>query len=554
MARAVRFCRRLCRDRGGAAAALLALSLPALVGIAAVVIDLGSMYLAERRLQGIADAAAAAAVSSDIAATGEAGVRAVIEQSGVAGITLHEFAPGRYVRDEAVAHHRRFTAHDPAANAARVHLRQEVPLFFAAVLTGRNSAMVAARATATRDDLVAFELGTRLVAMSGGLPNALLSALAGVDLGLTQQDISALVSTRIDVMEFADALRARNAGGNGSLGGSLDRPTPLPEILAAMADVADVDAALVLGRIAQLAAGNEVVTSDLVDLGPWGRGGVADARIAAEVEVYALLRSLLEASQGQSYAVSLDLALAGVSSTRVRIAGGQGFERSPWLTFDSAGDVILRTAETRIALDLQLGGPLLGALANLRLPLFVEVASAEARISDIVCDPDDGRHGVTVDARPAIGKVALADFNAAQFGDFTRPLALRPGRLVGTALLSVDGYADVALGGDLTQQIHFSPAEIDSRARKEVGTMDLAAATTRSLLHDLSLDVRTLGINLGLGLSKTQITAIVGDALTTLAPAVDGLLNQVTGLLGVKLGMAEVSVNALRCGSPMIVA
>lgn len=299
MARAVRFCRRLCRDRGGAAAALLALSLPALVGIAAVVIDLGSMYLAERRLQGIADAAAAAAVSSDIAATGEAGVRAVIEQSGVAGITLHEFAPGRYVRDEAVAHHRRFTAHDPAANAARVHLRQEVPLFFAAVLTGRNSAMVAARATATRDDLVAFELGTRLVAMSGGLPNALLSALAGVDLGLTQQDISALVSTRIDVMEFADALRARNAGGNGSLGGSLDRPTPLPEILAAMADVADVDAALVLGRIAQLAAGNEVVTSDLVDLGPWGRGGVADARIAAEVEVYALLRSLLEASQGK---------------------------------------------------------------------------------------------------------------------------------------------------------------------------------------------------------------------------------------------------------------
>lgn len=544
----------LMRCEGGAAAALLALSLPALAGIAALAVDLSALYLAERRLQGIADAAVAASVAGDIG-DGDAAARAVIAHSGEAAITLHAYEPGHYSGDPAVAHHARFEPGNAARNAARINLRQEVPLFFAGLLTGRSSASVFATATAARSDMVAFELGTKLVGVSGGLANTLLSALAGVELGLTQQDITALASARIGVMDFADALRARNAGGKGSLGGSLARPTSLADILAAMADVADADAAVVLGDIARLTAGDEIVMSDLMDLGPWGRGDIADVRIGAEVEVYSLLRSLFEASHGPSYSISFDSSLLGVSRTQLRIAGGQGFERSPWLTLDSAGEVTLRTAETRIAIDLQIGPSLLGALASLRLPLYVEIGAAEARINDIACAPDDPRHGVTLDVRPSIGRLALADFNLGQFADFTRPLALRPARLVGTALLSVDGHADIALGGDMVRQVHFSPADVARHARKEVATTDLVGATTRSLLSDLSLDVTLLGgLNLGLGLSKNQVTALVGNALTTVAPGVDQLLNQVTGLLGVKLGVAEVSVNALRCGRPMIVA
>ena len=71
----------LARCDSGAAAVLLALSLPVLGGVAALAVDLSSLYLAQRRLQGIADSAAAASISGDMA-NGEAGARAVLAQSG----------------------------------------------------------------------------------------------------------------------------------------------------------------------------------------------------------------------------------------------------------------------------------------------------------------------------------------------------------------------------------------------------------------------------------------------------------------------------------------
>ncbi len=545
--------RRLAHCRSGAAAALLAISLPALAGVAALAVDLSSLYLSERRLQGIADAAAAASITGD-AAQGRAAALAVIARSGEQSIVLEAYQPGQYLRDPAIAHEARFQAGAEAVNAARVQLRQHVPLFFGHLLTGRASSGVTASATATKSDLVAFEIGTKLLSVSDNLPGRLLSALAGANLGLTGQDVSLLASTRIDVMRFAQALRARNAGGKGTLENSLNEATALSDIIGAMGDSVDADAALVLGRIAALAMGNDVAVGDMIDLGPWGRSDTIDARIGAEVDVYTLLRSLLEAGHGPAYSVALDVAIPGVSKATLRVAGGNGWERSPWMTFDQAGDVTIRTAMTRIYLDLDVAPSLLGSLLALRLPLFIEVASAEARISSIVCNPNAAGRGVTIEARPSIGTVALADFDAARMADVSRAVPLRNASLVRLPLISIDGFAKVALGGNAIQRIHFNPAEIAAGARKEVGTRDLTAGLTGSLLKNLSLDINLLGLNLGLGLSKTQLTQTIGQALVALSPAIDALLNQVTGLLGIKLGVAEVSVNALRCGQPMIVA
>lgn len=542
------------RDCNGAAATIFALALPVVLGVAAVAVDLSNLYLAERRLQGIADAAAAAAVGGDIAAGGRQKVQAMITQSGEANVSISKFVPGHYKRDAAVAFDQRFTPNDPAVNAVRINLRQQVPLFFGQIITGKNTSAVSVEATAARDAMVAFELGTQLATLPGGLSNTLLSLIAGVNLGLTQDDITALANAKVDVRKFAQALRARNANGSGTLEDSLDKRTSLKDVIGALSDTTSGSAAVTLGKVAQLTAKKQVAAGDVVDLGPWGGSELVDARLDAKVEVYSLLRSLLEASAGKSYHVELDANVAGAASTRVRIAGGNGFARSPWLTLDKYGDMVLRTAETRIGLDVEVGKNLLGPLANLRIPLYVEIASAEARISNVSCNGPVSAQSVTVAAKPGIGTVAIADYNVADFANFSKKLPLKYAELVSVLLLiSVDGFAEVPVGGNQTHSLTFTRAQIDALTRKQAGTQDVLTAAIGSLISRLGIKVKLLGLGLGIGLSDIQILGVVTNALTTLTPGLDTLVNQLTGILGVKLGVAEVATNGLSCGQPMIV-
>jgi len=170
--------KELSRDRRGATAMIVAGSLFALVGSVAVAVDLGSVYLAKRRLQGIADAAALAAAGK-LSDTGRALAQALIERSGAEAITIGNYTPGRYRRDASVPLDHRFKAGFADPSAARIVLRQDVPLFFGVLLSGKRSLTISAEATATRNDMAAFSLGTKLAELSGGVPNQILSALAG---------------------------------------------------------------------------------------------------------------------------------------------------------------------------------------------------------------------------------------------------------------------------------------------------------------------------------------------------------------------------------------
>lgn len=542
----------LIKDERGSAAILTAISLPALLGLTALVLDLGSLYLAERRLQGIADAAAAAAIGGDIANEGETAVVAMIQQSREANIRISKFDPGIYTQDEAINYHDRFEPGLTTPNAARVQLEQDVPLFFARIFTGNDSSKVVASATAARSDLVAFDLGTRLATLSGGLPNMLLSRLVGVELNLSVGDITQLANTEINVMAFTEALRNGQGVPGATFGDALDQPMAPSDIIKAMAASTNGSAADLLLEIADKVGGQDVVMSELIDLGQFARLTVNDGRSHAAVDAYSLLRSIFEATQGETYSVDLAFTLAGSTKAVVKLAGGYGYVRSPWLTLDTAGDVILRTAQTRIGIDVQTATPVL-PLAKVNVPLFVELASAEAQISDINCTRDDPDAGVTVDVRPSVGRIALASFDQAKFSDMSQELALAPATVLETALVRVKGESDVPIGGAQTQQLHFTPHEIEADVRKEAGTIDIVAVTLDALVNDVNYQVQALGLNLGLGLSDNSLTSSLTDTLTGLAPGIDSILNQVLEVAGLKLGVAQVGVIDLQCGRPAIV-
>ncbi|WP_287227386.1 hypothetical protein [Mesorhizobium sp.] len=128
--------------------------------------------------------------------------------------------------------------------------------------------------------------------------------------------------------------------------------------------------------------------------------------------------------------LNLGAAIPGLASTTLAIVIGEPAQFSPWLTIGEKGAVV-RTAQTRIKLVASVGGSnaTLGggiSLLAVKLPLHVEVASAEAKLTDISCPtghPDSLK--VTIAARPGLASLHLgasgADNSPSAFADFSNP-------------------------------------------------------------------------------------------------------------------------------------
>ncbi len=542
--------RKLARDEDGTAAILLGISLPPLMAVGALALDLGSLYLAERELQSISDAAAAAAVAEGRDGNEAEIVAAVIAESGVEDVSVVELTLGEYTRDVDLAWDQRFDPTSLYPNATRVVLTREVPLFFGSFVLDENQAQVTAQATAAKTDMAGFMLGTRVVDLPGDLANNLLSALAGTALDLTDNDVARLANVEIDVLSLAEELGPIIGMEGETFGEIFDADVPLYQVVQAMAAATDDPVlATVLGDVASRVGSDYVLLSDLIDLGPLGNSDVNDGQSGVKVDAYSLLRSVLQAAHGDSYEVTMDTNLAGLANVEGRLAGGFSEERSPWLTVDTMGDVTLRTSETRLLVTATTGS-LAGLPAALEVPVYTELASAEATMADIVCAAGDGSEGVYVDVTPSLGTAAIAKVNLDMFDDFSVPLWLEPATLIDTPLVAVDAYSDIALGGEVTQQLHFTPEDVEDRLTKTVGTTDVLQGAASSLVEDVDLTVEVAGLGLGLG----GYTDLVGNTLGSVAPSVDELLGQLTELLGVKVGAADVTVDRLRCGQPTIVA
>lgn len=542
---------RLWRNRDGAATVMLAISLTSLMGAAAVGVDVGAVFLAKRQLQGIADAAVLAAATGDMASA-----QSVIDQSGQPSVAIKGLTPGTYLRDAAIAPAARFVATATQPSAARLTLERPVPIFFGRFLTGKPTMMVRAQATAARMDMAAFSIGTRLAALSGGLPNQLLSALAGTELNLSVLDSQGLASTDVDILDFADALRVQ-LGRQGSSSAELfGSDIPVQSLVRAMAEtVPDAASRTVLAGIAPRLGGGSVRLADMIDLGPMGQN---DAHASAphgnddriKVDAFSFLRALLESAQGETSTATLDVAIPGLASTKLTLVNGSGTAHSPWLTVTQARDVVIRTSRARLYLEVTALSAIKG-IASLHIPIYVDLAEAQARLSDIKCGGTQASDGVTLAVTPAIGTAAITDLTTAQLKDFSKAPAMPPAVLADVLLgTKISAKAAVNLGGVQAQSVHFTRTDIANRTPRTVSTNDLTAGIAGSLVKNVDVSVTLLGITTRVG----PVVSLVGSQLSLLAPLIDGLLNQVTGLLGVQLGSATVRVDRMRCGAPMLVA
>lgn len=545
-------------DRRGAISVITVMSMTMVMALAALGVDTGSVFLQTRRLQGVADLAALSAANDIGRAQVAADATVAANAQGWRKPLQTSVTLGRYNADAATPASQRFQPASVDPDAVRVTINGEADLFFGAALLGRPSFPIRRQATAERADLASFSIGSRLLSLQGGIANALLSGLTGSQVNLSVMDYNALVASDVTLFSYLDAVAARlhlkAATYDDILKADLTTGQALQSLADALAAAGDSQAASATRTIA-LSAGNgtKAHLDALVSVGPYGDQDHVSGGSRASVALSAmdLAQAILQAGQGNRQ-IKLDLGatVPGLADVDVWLAIGEPMNDSPYMTITQDKSVIVRTAQARLFIDTKLlGSGLLGGLAQIRLPILVELASGEARLKAIDC----GHKTTTLEVKPSIGSLKIGDIDIDDLDAFKQPLTVDRVDLVKAPLFKVSGKSDVALGGLSWQSVSFTDADVKARTVKTVKTNDTLAATTTTLLTNLDLDVDFLNV-LHLGLGDAAILAALKPVLMAAAVPLDGVITSVTDLLGLGVGEADVRVNGLRCGVAALVA
>lgn len=548
--------RRFGRDQQGTAAIIVASGLSMSIALGALAVDLGYVYMQSRKLQGIADLAAMAA-ARDLAHA-DAAAQATARANGWDHPLTVAVTTGAYKQDAAVAASARFTPGGATPDAARVRVSGAADLFFGQVILGKPTLNLTRQATAARAELASFSIGTRLAALDGGVANRLLSTLTGSTVSLTVMDYNALAGAKVDLFKYASALRTQADLEGVSFNKALQADLSTGEALSVLGDVletqGDTTAAASARRIATAAGTSTPANLDhLVDLGPYGkqdRLSVASTKV--EVSALELADAMLMlAKEGRVLKLDFDGGVPGVADLDLWLAIGQRPNNSPWLSVDRSGDVIVRTAQMRLYARAEVLGAIgILGLKPIEAPILVEAAPGEAKLASMECPFAGADQAATLSVRPGVAKLTLGHVDTNQLNQFGTPLTPTSATLLDLGLIKATGSGHVDVGGATWKNVRFSRGEIDSGTVKSVATDDIARATVATLLQNTSLTVTTPAFGIGAGV----VTTAVRGALTALAAPLDGVLNSLTTLLGVRLGEVDVKVHGLRCREAALVA
>ncbi len=541
------------RDSRGGLGVFIAGALPLLLGFAAFAVDLGTMQLDARRLQGVADNAALAAASSSGSGPGDVeGVARDLVAASWGEATVVRAVPGRYRADVAVPVAQRFVP-GAGGDAVQVQVRTRSPTFFARIF-GYTSFLIARQATAQRRAVTSFSIGSRLIAVNGGVINASLSALTGRTVSLGVLDHRALIDGSVDVLQVLARLKLSARISANNYGELLAADVRVDDVFAALSETlrtsGQAEAGDAVARVGAALGGQTVRLGALIDVGPLAGQAVGSGGVA-RVPVLPFMTALLETGGARRLALDLDAGVPGIASTKVSVAIGERAQSSPWLAITDSGDTVIRTAQARIYARVRLAPTLLpglSSLASIDLPLFVEAAGAEARLKSIGCGINP--RAVTIEARVDPVQAAIGTVDETRLSDFSRAITPVTARILDTLLVDVTGSSRVSLGAaEPWQARRFTQGMIATGATETIRTTAPIQGIASSLIAQASLKVTLLG----LPLPVDPLLRAVGGVLAGVAAPLDTLLMTVTGTLGLGLGEADVQVNGLRCGNAVLV-
>jgi uncharacterized membrane protein len=556
----------LTRDRRGSVTLMTTAAMLTLLCFAGLVIDVGDIFDAHRRLQGTSDLAVIAAASDLQNASAAAAAVAGDNYYPTGAVT--SVVTGVYTNNPLVPPAKRFSAAPAAAaNAAQVTMSAPQALFFngAFNLAGGagastrplvpNTAEVGAQSIAVNTVAASFTVGSGLAQLNGGLINSVLGGLLGGNLSLSVMDYQSLLSTQVDLFQFSNALATDlNLTGityNQLLSGTVTLGQVVQALQLAGAGGA---AAGALNEIAA-AVGNsteQLNLSQLINFGPFQYYQVGSAEVTpVSVSVYQLLTLAGQlAGGGHQIALSLNAGIPGIAGATGIMTVGEPPVNSSMITVGNTNTSV-HTAQTRLFLNVSLGAPT--GFTYVQLPLYLELASATATLSTLSCNVlDPTSSSVTLAVSPAVANGWIANVSPSAMVDYTREPTPGPATLAGVSLgplgiASITGYANFPIGNPPANLV-FTYADIQNDVMQATSTTDYFASLFGGLLGKLSLSANILGVPIGL----PPAAATLGTTLAAAATPVDTLVSGVLQTVGVNVGVADTWVTGVHCAPAML--
>ncbi|MFC3164328.1 TadG family pilus assembly protein [Ciceribacter thiooxidans] len=563
----------LLRNNEGNIAISAALVAPLIIGTLALGVDYGNLTLQQRALQQAADLAAISAAAQ--AAAPEAAVAAYFRANNISipvlqgdhliidgrtvGITpdsvpaeVAKVTVGRYSPNVALPVGERFAVTTSSPDAVKVEVTRQADLYFASAFA--KAPVLSAKAVAAADKLAAFSVGSRLASLHGGVLNALLSGLLGTSVDLDVMDYEALVDTHIDALKTIDMLATDINLTAGTYQDVLDANVKLGTLIDAMRRNPGLSSRMntVLARLATAVDHTAITMSlnDVLTLGPVASLPVGTAEnLTVNVNAFDLLTAAAVAANGNSQlAVDLKQSVPGLATATLRLAIGEPPVGTPPLAVGDPGTVV-RTAQTRLSLEITGDGILALAGAKLRVPIYLELAHAEARLADISCR-SDGKADVGIEAVPGLAELALGNVDPTAFANFGVKPRVTKATLLDTALIDIAAMGDVNVTNLYKKSLVFTATDIAGGVTKSVSTAQTLTSLQRSLLENLKVDIRVAALTLG---TPQSLQTALAQSLSTLTVPLDTILYNTLLTLGVKVGEADVSVSYASCRRPVLV-
>ena len=554
--------RRFRAEERGNIAVMFALLLPVAMLAGAFAVDECSLYLERRQAQSVADLAAIAAVTDPSKALDTA--FRTFQANGLIGSTLSIDDPSIQVRSShpvqvVTGHYKavpelsvaaRFSPGGSPPNAVQVTYRKTGTLLLARPWQAPPEISVAALATANPQ--AAFSVGSRLASLNGGVANALLKSLLGTSATLDVMSYNALLDARVDLLDFLDALNQQLHLSAATYGDVLKASASRGAIAAALASVLTGTAKTAATTLSTTIADTGTIPLlKVLDI-----GSLSTLPVGSESGYFAGLSALellnaaaVIAGNGKQIDLAVGATLPGLTSIALSVAIGEPPQHA-WYRVGEKG-AVARTAQTRLKLTVKLlGGPILLG-AGVTLPIYIEVAYAEARIRSLAC-PGLGRQAGTavVEVLPGVARLAIGNLAGASFTDFSAFPVVNQATILSALLLKIKARAAIVIGETSPILLNFSSEDVTQGTIKTATNHTIVGSLSKSLLDELDIDVDVLGIGLS---TDAVIEAAVRTLVAPLAPVLDSTIFGVLEVLGVGIGEADVRVYSVTCSRPVLV-
>jgi len=547
---------RFIADRKGNVAIMGAGCMILVVGCAAFGVDIGTIFADRRKTQSAADLAAIVAASNLPKA--ESAARATVVDNAYPPEALVSVELGTYTPSAALPPEARFvTPPDGVANAARVTVQTRTPLYFGRLFAGVDQFQITSRATAASTAVASFAIGSRLLAVNGGLLNAVLGSMLGTTLSLSVMDYQALASARIDALDFLSALAAARANVTaGTYRDVLDSSVKVGDVIGAMVSAQQAanginTATSALQQVSLALAGitTKIMPAQLIDLGPYRDLAMGEKpRSGVDVAALDILKASAALANGtHQIAAAANLNLPGIASVALTATVGELPRGTSWIAVGTQGASV-HTAQTRVLLQLKLLGS--GSVSVVNLPIYLEVAAGTATLDAVSCGyPDVSSSTIRLGVTPGIVDAWIGNVSVAELNNFTSKPNPGPAKLVDLGAVAVSGKAHAGIGNTASTPVTFSYADIQAMTRKTVTTSNFTQSLTASLLGDLSLNIQVGPLGLPIPGLGGLVTGIIGNATGSIGQ----VLAQVLATLGIGLGQADVWVTGVRCDRAVLV-